>query len=252
VVTPAGIVYQSIARERYLLRWYRDGKTETFVLPGQAFTPSVPASGAPIYFELAKGSVSHIADFHPDSGRVEISPLEIPNPHEPAISHDGKLLAVVSGDSLFLFDGVNTRKLPTPAPVGDPSFVPGDRGIVFSVSAPESSRIYLFDLDTNSVRTILSRQGPVARPSVSPDKSRILFASPETSRWHTGSWQIWFADLPIGQPTQLTGGDCNNSMPAWGLVSDQIVFASDCGRGLGLPALYRADHIAGPARKFPK
>jgi Tol biopolymer transport system component len=136
--------------------------------------------------------------------------------------------------------------------VADPSFVPGDRGIVFSVSTSASSRIYLYDLDTNGVRTMLSHQEPVARPSVSPDKSRIVFASPEMGSWHTGAWQIWVADSAAGQPTRLTGGNCNNSMPAWDSASDQIIFASDCGRGLGLPALYRTGHIAGPVPRFPE
>jgi Tol biopolymer transport system component len=38
----------------------------------------------------------------------------------------------------------------------------------------------------------------------------------------------------------LTGGNCNSSSPAWTLDSSSILFASDCGRAFGLPALYRA------------
>jgi hypothetical protein len=38
----------------------------------------------------------------------------------------------------------------------------------------------------------------------------------------------------------LTGGNCNSSSPAWALDSESILFASDCGRAFGLPALYRA------------
>jgi len=39
----------------------------------------------------------------------------------------------------------------------------------------------------------------------------------------------------------LTGGTCNNWAPAWELNSRSLIFASDCDRGLGMPALYRAD-----------
>lgn len=239
VASPAGIVYQSIAQGRYLLRRRHNGTIETFAFPGQAFTPSVPDSGGPIYFELVAGGVSRIAAFDPDSGRTEMPPLNLSDPRAPAISHDGKLLALVSGDALFLFDGATTRKLQTPIPAADPSFVPGDRGIVFSVSTPQSSQVYVFDLDTGGTREIFSGKSPVARPSISPGQARLLFASRET-----GSWQIWVADIPSRYASRLTGGNCNNSMPAWGSAPGQIVFASDCGRGLGLPALYRIDHVA--------
>ena len=52
--------------------------------------------------------------------------------------------------------------------------------------------------------------------------------------------QVWVRELSSGKETQLTGGNCNNSSPAWELDSKGIVFASDCGRAFGLPALYRA------------
>ncbi len=247
-VTPSGIFYQSIAQERYLLRRYRDGKTETFAFAGQALTPSAVASGASVYFELATGAVSRIASLRPDSGSLEVVSVLAVNPREPAISHDGKRLAVVSGDSLFLFDGATTRKLPTPLPVADPSFLPDDSGILFSVRTPRGSVVYVFDPATGINRPILFRESNVHRPALSPDKSRLLFSSSETSSWAAGKWggrseQIWLTDLTTGRSRRLTGGDCNNSLPAWGPGPDEIIFASDCGRGLGLPALYRADHI---------
>jgi Tol biopolymer transport system component len=55
-----------------------------------------------------------------------------------------------------------------------------------------------------------------------------------------GPTQIWLRDLPSGAERRLTGGNCNNSSPAWELDSKAILFASDCGRAFGLPALYRA------------
>jgi hypothetical protein len=244
VASLRGFVYQSIANGRYLLRRRNAAGIETFAFDGEASGPSIPDSGSPIYFELAAGGFSRIAAFNPASRHIEMPALGVPDPREPAISHDGKLLAVVSGDSLFLVDGSSIRRLPTSAPVADPSFVPGDRAIVFSVARPQGSEIHIFDLDTNRRQPIYSASGLIARPSVSRDKTHVLFASTAT-----GPWQIWIADFGTGHAARLTGGNCNNSTPAWGDTPDQVLFASDCGRGLGLSAVYRIDHLAGALAK---
>ncbi|MGB7642867.1 MAG: hypothetical protein WBL82_16370 [Terriglobales bacterium] len=39
---------------------------------------------------------------------------------------------------------------------------------------------------------------------------------------------------------QLTSGDCNSISPAWTADSKRLVYATDCGRGLGLTALVQA------------
>jgi Tol biopolymer transport system component len=69
----------------------------------------------------------------------------------------------------------------------------------------------------------------------SPDGKWMAF----TDRLH-GPMQVRVRELSSGQERRLTGGNCNSSSPAWELDSKGIVFASDCGRAFGLPALYRA------------
>jgi Glycosyltransferase family 87 len=70
---------------------------------------------------------------------------------------------------------------------------------------------------------------------VSPDGKWEIFVAGSG-----GSQQIWIRDLATGKAEQLTGGTCNSVAPEWELDSSGIVFASDCGRAYGLPALYRA------------
>jgi hypothetical protein len=60
-------------------------------------------------------------------------------------------------------------------------------------------------------------------------------------RDQSGPRQIWLRNTASGKERQLTGGNCNSESPAWELDSRAIVFASDCSRGIGLPALYRAE-----------
>jgi len=71
-----------------------------------------------------------------------------------------------------------------------------------------------------------------ATERMSPDGKWIAFAC---------STQICLRSAAGGETIRVTGGNCNSyAPPAWELDSSGIVFASDCGRGFGLPALYRA------------
>jgi Tol biopolymer transport system component len=54
---------------------------------------------------------------------------------------------------------------------------------------------------------------------------------------HGGSTQIHVMEWPGGQELELTSGDCNSISPAWAADSKRLIYATDCGRGLGLTAL---------------
>jgi Glycosyltransferase family 87/WD40-like Beta Propeller Repeat len=71
--------------------------------------------------------------------------------------------------------------------------------------------------------------------ALSPDGRWIAYTSAQT-----GSNQVWLRNLSTDQTQQLSGGNCNSQSPAWELDSKYLLFTSDCGRGMGLPALYRA------------
>jgi hypothetical protein len=70
---------------------------------------------------------------------------------------------------------------------------------------------------------------------ISPDGKWMAFESVQA-----GPKQIWLRDVVNGKTEVLAGGDCNSSSPAWEQDSRAVIFASDCGRGLGMPVLYRA------------
>ena len=80
----------------------------------------------------------------------------------------------------------------------------------------------------------LVAEGDSFDPAVSPDGRWLAFVGAET-----GARQVWILDLISGARSRLTEGVCNNESPAWEADSRAVVFTSDCGRGLGLPALYR-------------
>jgi hypothetical protein len=154
-VSRAGLFYQSIGDDRYILRWLHDGKIERLAFEGHAFHPVAPSADGPIYFELAAHGTSTTMAFDPA-----------------------------------------TR---TTAP-----------GVSPALSEP-------------------------ADFVVSPDGKWVAF---ETARGGPG--QIALRNVGSGEEEVLTGGNCNSWSPAWELDSKGIIFASDCGRGIGLPSLYLA------------
>jgi hypothetical protein len=77
--------------------------------------------------------------------------------------------------------------------------------------------------------------GDWAHSVVSPDGKWMAFEHEQE-----GPTRIWLREMASGKERELTGGNCNSLAPAWELDSRNIIFASDCGRGFGLPALYRA------------
>lgn len=155
VVSRAGIFYQSIGGDRYVLRWLHGGEIQKLSFDGQAIRPMLAPDGASIDFELVANKTSTMMRFDPLTGKT--TALAIPVPDD----------------------------------------LPG--------------------------------------AAVSPDGKWLAFESAQDGPAH-----VWLRDLASGQLTRLTGGNCNSTSPAWELDSRAILFASDCGRGFGLPALYRA------------
>lgn len=110
------------------------------------------------------------------------------------------------------------------------------KSVYFELVANRTSTMMQFDPSTGRAAP---RAMPVPADSavsvVSPNGQLVVFESRQN-----GPTQIWLRDLSSGQERSLTGGNCNSFSPAWELDSKAILFASDCGRAFGLPALYRA------------
>jgi hypothetical protein len=159
VVSQAGIFYQSMGPDRYVLRWLHDGQNEKLSFEGQALHPRLAPDGKSVYFELVANRISTMMEFDPSTRKTTLQAM--PVPADAAVS------------------------------------------------------------------------------VVSPNGKWIAFESALG-----GPRQIWLRNLASGQESRLTGGNCNSSSPAWEADSKVLIFASDCDRAFGLPALYRA-HLAG-------
>jgi hypothetical protein len=154
-VLRSGIVYNSISKLHYNLRWLHNGKIEDFTFDGEAFDPVAKSDDGPVEFELVAHRRSRMMLFNPVT----------------------KSLLAQSGSS---------ERLRAPCPLS-----PNQRWIVCTELVGGSTQMFV-------------------RPAAG------------------------------ATATALTGGDCNSGSPAWELDSKGIIFASDCGRGIGLMSLYRA------------
>jgi Tol biopolymer transport system component len=198
------------------------------VFDGQAFHPSLPASGNPIVFESVAHGHSRIMSFDPQTKVLEGLTEESFNATNPAITASGRRLAYISDGRLFVR---GQGLLNTPQPVEDAAWFPSEDHLVYSVNGA------IYDsYDSNDARSLAPGiAGHQSEPAVSPDGKWLVLTVTRNGIRH-----IWTEDLSTKITHEVTGGDCNSYAAAWELDSKALIFASDCGRGLGLPRLYRA------------
>jgi hypothetical protein len=215
-----GIIFESMEEQYFGLRT----TSKRFVFDGEAFHPSVPIAGAPVYFELVAQGHSQIAALDPSSGSVR---MIRDSAMEPAVSPDGSRLAYISQGSLFAGETLVARE------AADPAFFPDGQRVAFAQGFPGRRSIGAVSVSGGTPVTLI-QGGDNFEPAVSSDGKLLAYVHQSV-----GSQQVWIRNLESGDSRMLTSGACNNSHPAWELDAPSIVFASDCSRGYGLPALYR-------------
>ena len=169
---------------------------------------------------------------------------EVENAQEPSVSRDGHSLAFlrsVKGRNSLWFKKIgravseiatnNEKELVgREYDVREMTWLDGQR-LIFSSLRKE--RFVLYSATLQGTVEELSMPDCSARyPAVSPDGGWLAFSCDQG-----GSWQLHVMTVEGTQERQLTDADCNSVAPAWTTDSKRIIYATDCGRGLGLPAL---------------
>jgi hypothetical protein len=190
----------------------------------------------------AVAAVRSIRSYKQEPGRqwerIAVQPGDIYS-SSPAVLRSGIVFNSIDAGRYILrwLHGNRIDTFVFPGEAFNPVALSADGPVRFQLVAHRTTTAVLFNPTGPALET-----GIGARPDestdlvISPDKRWAAFTSSETVARH-----LWLRPLTgAGTPLLLAGGDCNSFDPAWELDSQGIVFASDCGRGIGLPALYRA------------
>lgn len=197
-----------------------------------------------VFLEVANDAGSRVV--RDSDGKVVVEDAE-----SPAISGDGNTLAFVreakGHGSIWMtqLDHSQNDAAKDAAP-NLPTRITGDEYDVRSVSLLNSGTLLFLAKHDGHARlfTATPRAAPVPFFSVnaeissfaiSPDEHLIAFTELIHHRW-----QLAVFSTLSRQTSVLTFGDCNAYTPAWSSATT-IIYATDCGRGIGLSALASID-----------
>ena len=106
-----------------------------------------------------------------------------------------------------------------------------DHRIIFSSNRTGRFALYVATL-SGSVQPMALPACSARYPAMSPDGRWLAFSCEQS-----GNWRLYAMDLQTSQQIQISVGECNSISPAWTTDSQRVIYATDCGRGLGLTAL---------------
>ncbi len=104
--------------------------------------------------------------------------------------------------------------------------------------------IYMKSVDGVAITQLTSDPASDIHPVISPDGTRLAFASDRG-----GNWDIWVMPIAGGQPVQVTHGASDDAHPSWSPDGNQLVYCSLPASG-GQWELWLSDTTTGANRKF--
>jgi len=179
------------------------------------------------------------------SGCVQNNPpptAEVSDGQQPVLSMDGRSLAYIreirGRGSLFVSavhpqDESNAeRQLAGPQyDVREAAFSP-EGEIMFSSWQDHNYHLYAAVPRSDVAAEVVDVKCSARYPAFSPDGVWLAFSCDRG-----GVWQLVTMNRRTWEQRQLTASDCNSITPAWTPDSKSLIYATDCGRALGITAL---------------
>jgi hypothetical protein len=245
-ITSSDVLFTVMEPGRYTIRGEKNGRD--LDLPGVArdwFHAAVAQDAGQVWLEQATAKGSEIIRLESATGGSPQT-LEVSDGQEPVISHDGQLLAFIretsGGRSLWIRKtessaGGTGKSEPVQIAAADydvheVTFLP-DRRLIFSSLHDGDFSLYTAT-ESGAITEMTKPNCPARYPAASADGGWLAYSCRERGRW-----QLHAMNFESGKEIRFTSADCNSVSPAWTADSHQIIYATDCGRGLGLTALAR-------------
>jgi hypothetical protein len=229
--------------DSYAIHELRAGSVTSFAIDGNWVHPTAGTDPDTAWAEMVSNRTSRIVRFSPVTpvhSMADVT-IEVEDAEQPVVSSDGELLAfmreVKGRNSLWIRHLKGQPEAPDHQLAGpdydvrEASFFP-DHRVVFSSRRDGRFRLYLANPASATIEEMSDPNCSARYPAISPDGRWIAFSCEQG-----GSWQLHSMNLQTGGQSQLTDADCNCISPAWTLDSKNLIYATDCGRGLGMTAL---------------
>ncbi len=98
---------------------------------------------------------------------------------------------------------------------------PEGRRLIFASTRHNTQPdLYIKSVDGVAVTQLTADPAADIQPDVSPDGTRVAFASNRT-----GNWDIWVMRLDGGRPIQVTSGPADDVHPSWSPDGKELVFS---------------------------
>src|SRR5580692_2099281 len=159
---------------------------------------------------------------------------------DPALSNNGEWLTFIREEQgrstawLLATDSKNGSVMVLPSdyhPIDVSVTSGGD--VITAAGRVGDPHLFLVKHSTGEVVALHEVPHPARYPSVSPDGRRLAY-----SRRDYGFWHLVVRELATGYEQQLTHASCNAISPSWE-NAQTLLYATDCGRGVGLSAIAR-------------
>jgi hypothetical protein len=232
-----GVALIQMQAKRYGAVFLQAGDFHDLELPGDVLSIAGAETIPALYAELA-GRQSSIVRVPVE--RFGLVADTLAEGQEPSLSPNGKWLAFIreeQGRSAVWLSETDSKDPPqmvladTYNPVDASVTSEGD--VIMAAGAVSDPRLFLVKRGTEEVAPLPAFPHPARYPSISPDGKRLAF-----SRRDQGSWHLVVRELETGIEQQLTHASCNAISPVWE-TAQTLLYATDCGRGVGLSAIAR-------------
>ncbi len=238
--------FSASSRDTYEVHKLKGDSITSYGAGGDWFHPTATKDGV-TWAEVATGKSSHIVRFESE-GPITVGDrltVEADNAEQPVVSYDGKLLAYireVQGRGSLWMRRIGRAEIgDEPSAehqlvgeqydVREAAFYP-DHRMVFSSLRAGKFELYTVDPETGTIADLTAVSCSARYPAISPDGRRLAFSCEQD-----GDWQLYTMDVRTGERLQLTASECNSVSPVWMPNSNDLIYATDCGRGLGITAL---------------